>query len=290
MRAPGRPTAPLLHVLSPSAAGGKTVWSVGLIRALVRRGVKVVPFKPVGESSTWDGDNQRLCISALHMVAAAELEPRDDHNPVVIRPTGEHRADVWLLGEWVGNVRLFGRDMPILEDLGPALLGTVTRAIFAALARCRTSGNVVVSEGAGSATDLSELGCSDVANLGLGAIADAAVLVARASRGGALAALHGTLGRLPPSVACKVRGLVLNDVRTLEEELGQALAKVAERAGLEVLSLVPFLPFFDGRPGHAPFTCDSRDDHDELGRAVDKSLRWSCLAAWLGIPVSGSGA
>jgi adenosylcobyric acid synthase len=286
MNATGRPIAPVLHVLSPSAAGGKTVWSVGLIRALVRRGVKVVPFKPIGEGSIADGDSHRLCVSALHMVAAAELEPRDDQNPVVVRPTGQDRADIWLQGERVGNVRLFGRDMPILDDLGPDLSGTVRGAVFAALARCRTRGDLVLSEGAGSATDLSELGCSDVANLGVGAIADAAVLVARASRGGALVALEGTLRRLPPKVVSKVRGLVLNDIRVLGAELGDALAKIADRAGLEVLSLLPWLPFFDGRPGHLPFSPESRDDHDELGRAVAESLRWRCLAAWLGIAVS----
>jgi adenosylcobyric acid synthase len=260
--------APLLHVLSPHAAGGKTVWVVGLVRALMRRGLRVVPFKAIGESETGASTAPPVCSAALHMAAAADLAPHADLNPVVVAPLGHDRGEVWLHGGCVGSVRRVGRDMPILADLGTATLRAVEAEVLASLARCRSRGHLVVSEGAGAATELHDLGTADMANLQVGALADVSVLVARASRGGALASLHGCRARLPESVVAKLRGVVLNDVRAMSAETAHALATWARGAELEVLSLVPWLPFFDGRPKNDAFTARSREDHDVLGAAI----------------------
>lgn len=275
-----RNCASMLHLISPITASGKTVWAVGLIRALLHCGLQVRPFKAIGEGEP--GPGNPVCSAALHMAAAAELTPDADLNPVVVMPVDHDHAEVWLFGDRLGTVRRVGRDMPILTDLGPAAFSMVQIEIQSALERCRAQSQLVISEGAGAATELNDIGVADIANIQLGAIADATVLVARTSRGGALAALHGCYSRLPVDVVSRLRGVVLNDVRVMPMETARSLAMWAETANLEVLSILPRLSFFDGRSSHDAFTAGSREDHDILGAAVGDSLHWMALASWLG--------
>lgn len=195
-----------------------------------------------------------------HHAVAADLEWRDDFGPVVVVPDGELSCRVVVGGEAVGRVPRLGPDFPLLEALPPDAFSGVCEAIGEALARLRAEFDVVVTEGAGGAADLSALGYRDPANV-LPLVADAVVLVARLSAGGAAGAAMHPLDHLPLPLRSRLRMVVINDVRTSTSEL---------RSRLECaypLGVMP--PLLAGDPVPDPDSPDALAAYDALASAVE---------------------
>ena len=148
----------MVHILSSSSAAGKTVWSVGLIRALLNRGLRVAPFKAISEDKAgFDIKGGRISISALHLIAAARLKPDGVYNPILIVPVENNMASVYLKGTYLGEVPGLGRDTYFLDNLGTEKLRLIRQTVFECLRQLRLQYDVVVSEVAGSAVDLTIL-------------------------------------------------------------------------------------------------------------------------------------
>src|SRR5262245_18153214 len=108
----------VLHIISAGANAGKTIWTMGLARALREEGVRVAVYKPVGEDHVGrEIPGGMASTGAMHLMAASENAPHRPANPVVIIPTAPNRCNVLLYGEELGEVARLGRDMPILADL-----------------------------------------------------------------------------------------------------------------------------------------------------------------------------
>lgn len=257
----------LLHVLSATAAAGKTVWVVALVRMLRDAGVRVAVFKPVGEGTAAEA-SAGIGLSASHLAAAAGSPAHSAINPVVAVPTRPDEAEVWLRGRRIGRAPRLGRDIVVLDGLRE----DVEREVLNALEEVASGADLVVSEGAGGATDLGLVGAWDIANTGLAARASASVLVARSGQGGALAALAGTIDLLPAFARGSLRGLALNDVRYRMAETLAAGRRIADVAGVSFLGAMPYLPILAERPPHDPFTKESDEDHAILARALIESL------------------
>ena len=93
-------TAKTLMILGSMSSAGKSLLVTALCRIYARRGVRVAPFKAQNMSN-----NAAVCpdgseigrAQALQAVAAG-LSPSVDMNPVLIKPEGDSRSQVILMG------------------------------------------------------------------------------------------------------------------------------------------------------------------------------------------------
>src|SRR6266849_9430492 len=89
-----------LMVQGASSSAGKSVVTTALARALRRRGIDVVPFKAQNMSN-----NARVVAggeigTAQYLQAlAAGLEPDVRMNPILVKPEGDNRSQVIVLGK-----------------------------------------------------------------------------------------------------------------------------------------------------------------------------------------------
>jgi adenosylcobyric acid synthase len=274
----------VLQVLSATAAAGKTVWAVGLARALREAGFQVSVFKAVSEDvSGYEVAGGRVSLAALHLMAAAGRSPNGIMNPVLMVPVENNLAEVWLRGRRVGEVARLGRDISLLDDLNVSLQEEIMFGAIESLKEVSAEADIVIAEGAGGATDLTLLGAWDLANVTIAAEASTSVMVARASKGGALASLAGTVRLLDESVRPSLRGVALNDVRHRLDETVTAGRRIASELSVEFLGATPWLPFFEGRGQHAPFTRESDEDHMILAQSMDRSISMTDILEWMNL-------
>jgi len=239
-------------VQGTSSSAGKSLIVTALARVLRRRGVDVVPFKAQNMSN-----NARVVAggeigTAQYLQAlAAGVEPDVRMNPVLVKPEGDNRSQVVVLGRPDLELsRLSWRDRR--EALWPA--------IEQALASLRVEHEFVLLEGAGSPAEIN-LRDTDLANMRAAAAADARVIVvADIDRGGAFAGLYGTWALLPEQERALIDGFVLNKFRGDERLLPPAPQRLEELTGVPTLGVLPWLrhglPDEDGafvtRIGHGP--------------------------------------
>ena len=222
-----------LMVQGTSSGAGKSLLATALCRILHRRGIDVVPFKAQNMSN-----NARVVAggeigTAQYLQAlAAGVEPDVRMNPVLVKPEGDNRSQVVVLGE------------PDLElsrmawrERGPRLWPTVE----AALASLQAEHELVLLEGAGSPAEIN-LRDTDLANMRSAAAADARVLlVADIDRGGAFAHLVGTWSLLEDADRRRIDGFVLNKFRGDASLLPPGPALVEELTGVPTIGVVPWL-------------------------------------------------
>jgi len=222
-----------LMVQGTSSGAGKSLLTTALCRILHRRGIDVVPFKAQNMSN-----NARVVAggeigTAQYLQAlAAGVEPDVRMNPVLVKPEGDNRSQVVVLGK------------PDLElsrmawrERGPRLWPTVE----AALLSLQAEHELVLLEGAGSPAEIN-LRDTDLANMRSAAAADARVLlVADIDRGGAFAHLVGTWSLLEEDDRRRIDGFVLNKFRGDASLLPPGPALVEELTGVPTIGVVPWL-------------------------------------------------
>jgi adenosylcobyric acid synthase len=213
---------------------GKTVLVAGLCRLLSRRGLRVVPFKsqnmslnahvaPGGGEMGW---------AQVMQAEAAGVAPRLEMNPILLKPRGEARSQVVLLGRARREI-----DAPGYYRLAATLWPTVRRS-YETLAR---ESDVIVIEGAGSPAE-PNLMRRDLANMRVARLARAPVLlVGDIDRGGVFASLLGTMTLLRSADRRRVRGFVINKFRGDARLLAPATRDLARRTRVPVVGVVPFL-------------------------------------------------
>lgn len=219
-----------LLVAGTASNAGKSVVVAGLCRWLRRQGVRAAPFKALNVSlhSAVTRDGREIGRAQALQAAAAGAEPEAAMSPVLLKPSGAGERQVVVLGR------------PAADP--DALDGAALRRVAVdALADLRARYDVVVCEGSGAVAE-PNLRAADVANLGLARAAGLpVVVVADVDRGGALAALHGSLALLEPADQALVAGVLVNRVRGDAAALAPALAALRERTGRPVLGMLPWL-------------------------------------------------
>lgn len=227
-------TARALMVFGTASDAGKSTLVAGLCRAWRRQGVDVAPFKAqnMARNAYVCADGGEIGVAQAVQAFAAKVEPRVDHNPVLLKPEPGLRSQLIVRGRSLGS-------MPYREIVArkPELLA----AVSGALDRLRARHQLLVLEGAGSPAEIN-LHAHDLPNLAATRCADArAILVADIDRGGAFAALVGTLELLPDDIRARMCGLVLNKLRGDPTLLADGLSFLERRTGLPVLGVVPHL-------------------------------------------------
>jgi adenosylcobyric acid synthase len=227
-------SARALMVQGTTSDAGKTVLVAALCRILARRGLKVAPFKPqnMALNSAVTADGGEIGRAQALQALAANIAPRIDFNPVLLKPTTDRRAQVIVHGHAIDT--LDARDYHAYKTIAMG-------AVMESWARLTAEFDWVIVEGAGSPAEIN-LRDRDIANMGFAEAADVPViLIADIDRGGVFAHLVGTLDLLSASEQARVKGFVINrfcgDIGLLESGLDWLEA----RTGKPVLGVLPYL-------------------------------------------------
>lgn len=226
-----------LMVQGTTSDAGKSVLVAGLCRVLIRKGVKVAPFKPqnMALNSAVTADGGEIGRAQAVQAQACGLEPRIDMNPVLLKPNSDTGAQVIIQGHAV-------TEMDAVSYHG--YKATAMEAVLDSFDRLQSEFDVVMVEGAGSPAEIN-LRDNDIANMGFAEKVDCPViLVADIDRGGVFAHLVGTLELLSPSEQDRVMGFVINRFRGDVGILQPGLDWLEERTGKPVLGVLPFLKGF----------------------------------------------
>jgi adenosylcobyric acid synthase len=176
-------------------------------------------------------DGAEIGRAQAMQAAAAGIEPEAALNPVLLKPGAGGTSQVMVLGEPVAEA-----DAMSYPALKPRLADTV----LACLTGLADRFDVVVCEGAGSPAEIN-LREHDLANMGLARAAGLPVIVvADIDRGGALAALYGTLALLGREDQALVAGFVVNKFRGDARLLQPGLERLRELTGRPVLGVLPW--------------------------------------------------
>jgi adenosylcobyric acid synthase len=221
-----------LLVAGTTSDAGKSVITAGIVRWLHRQGVSVAPFKAQNMSlnSFVTADGAEVGRAQAMQAAAAGIEPDARMNPVLLKP-GATGSQVVVLGQPVGEVDAAGYAEHARRLLDVAL---------DSLGQLRKQFDVVICEGAGSPAEIN-LRDTDIANMGLArAVGLPVVLVTDIDRGGAFAALHGTLALLGPEDQALISGFVINKFRGDRALLEPGLGMLRGLTGRPVLGVLPW--------------------------------------------------
>jgi len=216
-----------------SSWAGKSLLTTALARALRRRGIDVVPFKAQNMSNNARVVRGGEIGTAQYLQAlAAGVEPEVRMNPVLVKPEGDDRSQVVVLGQPDAALsRLPWRDR------GPRLWPVIERSLQGLLAEHE----LVLLEGAGSPAE-TNLRDTDLANMRAAEVADARVLlVADIDRGGAFAHLYGTWALVSESDRSRFAGFILNKFRGDAALLPPAPRDLERLTGVPTIGVIPWL-------------------------------------------------
>ncbi|HUE28626.1 MAG TPA: AAA family ATPase, partial [Solirubrobacteraceae bacterium] len=171
-----------LLVCGTHSDAGKSAVAAGLCRWLAREGVRAAPFKAqnMALNSVVTEDGCEVGRSQAVQAAAARVPLEAAMNPILLKPSGERRSQVMVMGHPYADADATGYQ---------ALKATLRPVVADALADLRRRYDVVVCEGAGSPAEVN-LRDGDLVNLGLARDAGLPVIVvADIDRGGVCASL-----------------------------------------------------------------------------------------------------
>jgi adenosylcobyric acid synthase len=227
--------ASTLMVQGTASTVGKSLVVAGLCRIFARDGWRVAPFKAqnMALNSFVTRAGGEIGRAQAMQAEAAGIEPTVEMNPILLKPEGEMRSQVIVLGR------------PLASSEARAYYqqrNTLFPIVQQALQRLREAYDLVIIEGAGSPVELN-LAHMDLVNMAVARLADAPVLlVGDIDRGGIFASLLGTLDLLAPEDRARVKGLIVNKFRG-DYSLWQAGERLlAEKGGVPVLGTLPFVP------------------------------------------------
>jgi len=222
-----------LLVAGTASEAGKSAVTAGICRWLARRGRKVAPFKAQNMSlnSVVTADGAEIGRAQAMQAAAAGIEPEAALNPVLLKPGAGGTSEVMVLGRPVAEADALSY---------PALKPRLADTVLACLAGLADRFDAVICEGAGSPAEIN-LREHDIANMGLARAAGLPVIVvADIDRGGALAALYGTLALLSRRDQALVAGFVVNKFRGDARLLEPGLDRLCDLTGRPVLGVLPW--------------------------------------------------
>ncbi|HEY4920647.1 MAG TPA: cobyric acid synthase [Xanthobacteraceae bacterium] len=239
---------------------GKSLIVAGLARAFTDRGLRVRPFKPqnMSNNAAVTADGGEIGRAQALQARAARVAPSVHMNPVLLKPQSEVGAQVVVQGKVFATAKAAD-----YQGLKPELM----RPVLESFARLRAEADLVLVEGAGSASEVN-LRANDIANMGFARAADVAVvLIGDIDRGGVIASLVGTKAVIEPADAALIRGFIVNKFRGDPALFADGMARIARATGWEPLGLVRFFPAARLLPAEDALTLDHAPPPKPAARA-----------------------
>lgn len=212
---------------------GKSMLVAGLCRAMVRRGLRVLPFKPQNMSNnaavTEDGGEigRAQALQAL----ACGVAPRVDMNPVLLKPESEVGSQVIVQGKRLTTVA--AREYAALKP-------TLMTAVLESFERLKSECDIVLVEGAGSPAEIN-LRAGDIANMGFAEAARVPVILAGdIDRGGVIAQLVGSHAVLTDADRNLIKGFLVNKFRGDPSLFDDGFREIQKRTGWQNFGMAPW--------------------------------------------------
>lgn len=238
---PAQPKA--VMIMGTGSGVGKTAISTAFCRILRDNGYKVAPFKAESISKCsvkLDGDLEisgTQCIQAL----ACGIDPRAEMNPVLLNPDSSKAWEVIVLGKSIG--RLSAREYFAYKKKN---LKEVVGKAYDELAK---EADVIILEGGGSPTEIN-LAAYDIVNTFMARHAKAKVImVTDVNKGGAFAALFGTMSLLSEADRRQICGFILNCFQGDLQLLSDISDILYDLTACRILGSLPFRPDIAFAPG-----------------------------------------
>ena len=212
---------------------GKSLIVAGLCRLLSNRGLRVRPFKPqnMSNNAAVTADGGEIGRAQALQALAARVPPSVHMNPVLLKPQSQTGAQIIVQGQMQGSAK--ARDFQAMK------LGLMP-AVLESFARLKGEADIVLVEGAGSASEIN-LRANDIANMGFARAANVpVVLIGDIDRGGVIASLVGTKTVLDPADAAMIGGFLINRMRGDVSLFTDGVAAIERMTGWHGLGIVPF--------------------------------------------------
>ncbi|MEN3003616.1 cobyric acid synthase [Dehalobacterium formicoaceticum] len=212
---------------------GKSLLCTALCRIFTQDGYRVNPFKSqnMSNNSYITAEGHEMGRAQVMQAEAAGKAPRAVMNPILLKPTSDHRSQVVIRGKVFDT-----KDAIEYYEFKPRLKSMV-QEIYDDLAN---ESDIVVIEGAGSPAEIN-LKQDDIVNMGMAKMAQAPVLLAGdIDRGGVFASLAGTLLLLDEDEKKLVKGVIVNKFRGSLDILQPGLEMLEDIIHLPVLGVVPY--------------------------------------------------
>ncbi|MDO9383484.1 MAG: cobyric acid synthase [Hyphomicrobiaceae bacterium] len=217
---------------------GKSLIVAGLARAFTRRGLRVLPFKPqnMSNNAAVTVDGGEIGRAQALQARACGVKPSVDMNPVLLKPQSEVGAQVVVHGRAIGNAR--AQDY---QTWKPKLM----EAVLESFARLKANADLVLVEGAGSASEIN-LRRNDIANMGFARAANVpVVLIGDIDRGGVIAQIVGTTAVIDADDRAMLHGFLVNKFRGDPALFCEGMRQIEQLSGLPGFGLIPY--FKDAR-------------------------------------------
>ena len=244
-----------LMIQGTSSSAGKTTLVTALCRIFSNKGYKVSPFKSQNMSN-YSYKTKEFEISraqAIQAIAArAQITP--DINPILLKPLGNYRSEVFLQGKYY-------KKMHAKDYYKKFALSKGLKIATFSLQKLQKENDLIIIEGAGSPAEIN-LEKFDIANMKIAQRAKSPVLlITDIDRGGSFASIVGTLALLDSRYKKLIKGFVINKFRGDLSILKPGFAKLKKNTGKPVLGVIPLAKF-------------SLPEEDSLGVKA-KHIRWN---------------
>ncbi len=218
---------------------GKSVLVAALCRIFKQDGYVSVPFKSqnMALNSFVTEDGGEMGRAQVVQAQAAGLEPAVEMNPILLKPTGQASSQVIVLGKPVGNFSA--------QEYHTNYAARAWEAVCLSFRQLSAKYEIIVIEGAGSPAEVN-LAEHEIVNMRVAQMTNAPVLLtADIDKGGALAAVVGTLELLSPEDRRRVAGIIINKFRGDLSLFQPAVSFLEEKTGIPVLGVVPYFQGFN---------------------------------------------
>ena len=224
-----------LMIQGTSSSVGKSIITAALCRIFARRGLKVAPFKAqnMALNSFVTARGEEMGRAQAVQALAAGRDPLVEMNPVLLKPEGDSRSQVVLLGKPWKSLQAgeYHRCREILWE-----------AVASSMETLLADNDLVLVEGAGSPAEIN-LKKNEIVNMRVAREFGCPVLLAGdIDRGGVFAALVGTLALLDGEERSLVKGFLINKFRGDPKLLEPGLAMLSGLTdGRPVVGVIPWL-------------------------------------------------